>query len=177
MTAIPLTLTTEDGTSKSYPAYEIYLSTKLDSYLAIAADLIYAQYYNDFTGITKDYILSVIDAFYATDLRGISFLRVFQGTDLHFDALSAYFAEAFKGDAETLALMNKLIEAAKLHLEYAMNTSDEDAKNKFLTVMDEAITLKSALSNTANFDAYLTKLYNEYLESYNEIKNPPATEE
>ena len=177
MTAIPLTLTSEDGTSKSYPAYEIYLSTKLDSYLAIAADLIYAQYYNDFTGITKDYILSVIDAFYATDLRGISFLRVFQGTDLHFDALSAYFAEALKGDSETLALMNKLIEAAKLHLEYAMKTSDEDAKNKFLTAMDEAIALRTALSNTANFDAYLTKLYNEYLESYNEIKNPSSAEE
>lgn len=176
MTAIALTLTSEDGTSKSYPAYEIYLSTKLNSYLVVAADLLYAQYYNDFSGITKEYVLSVIDAFYATDMTSISFLRAFQGTDLHFNALSAYFAETLKEDAETLALMNKLIEAAKLHLEYAMKTTDEDAKNQFLTAMDEAIALKAALTNTGNFDTYLTKLYTEYLEAYNEIKNPPAEE-
>lgn len=177
MTAIPLTLTSKDGTSRSYPAYEIYLSTKLDSYLTVAVDLLYAQYYNDFSGITKDYVLSVIDAFYATDLTGISFLRAFQGTDLYFNALSAYYAKELEGDTETLALMEKLIEAGKLHLEYAMKTTDEEVKNQFLTAMDEAIALKEALTNTDHFDAYLTKLYTEYLEAYNEIKNPPAAEE
>ena len=177
MVAIPLTLTSDNGTSKSYPAYEIYLSTKLDGYLTVATDLLYAQYYNDFSGITKEYVLSVIDAYYATDLRGISFLRVFQGTDMHFDVISTYLAEELKNDSESLALMNKLVEVGKLHLEYAMKTSDEEAKNKFLTAMDEAIALKDALSNTAKFDEYLKTLYNEYLEAYNEIKNPPVTEE
>ena len=177
MTSIALSLTTEDGTTKSYPAYEIYLSTKLNDYFVIAADLLYAQYYNDFTGITKDYVLAVIDAFYAADLRGISFLRVFEGTELHFNALSAYYAEALKEDAATLALMNKLIEAGRLHLEYAMDTKNEEKMNAFLAAMDEAIAMKEALSNTGNFDEYLTKLYAEYLEAYNEIKNPPPTEE
>jgi hypothetical protein len=176
MTAIPLTLTSENGTTKSYPAYEIYLSTKLSGYLSIAADLLYAQYYNDFTGITKDYVLSVIDAFHATDLRGVSFLRVFQGTDLHFDALKAYFEAALGTDAETVALMNKLIEAGNLYLQYAMKTSDEELKNSFLAAMEEATALKNALTNTENYTQYLEKLYTEYLEAYNEIKNPPATE-
>ena len=177
MTAIPLSLVTDDGVSKSYPAYEIYLSTTLGEYFKVAADLLYAQYYNDFTGITNDYVLSVIDAFYAADLRGISFLRVFQGTDLHFDALTTYYESVLEGDDETLEMMNKLIEVGKLHLAYAMKPSDEEAKNSFLTAMDEAIAMNKDLDNTEHFEEYLQKLYTEYLEAYNEIKNPPATEE
>lgn len=109
-------------------------------------------------------------------MRGVSFLRVFQGTDLHFNALKAYFEAALGTDAETVALMNKLVEAGNLYLQYAMKTSDEELKNSFLAAMEEATALKNALTNTENYTQYLEKLYTEYLEAYNEIKNPPATE-
>lgn len=177
ITSFALTLTREDGSTRNYPAYEIFITTKLDAYLLASADLLYAQYYNDYTGITKDYVLSVIDAYYAADLRSISFFRAFDGTDLYFDALTAFFTEALGTDAEALALMNKLIEAAKLHLECAMNSDDEEKKTAFFNSVEEAKTLRTSLNSDANFNEYLANLYAGVLGDYDDIKNPPTEEE
>ena len=179
ITGIRLTLTGTDDKETTYATYDIYASTKLRSYLVAGADLLYAQYMGTgFSGMDKDYLISAMDAFHGLDRMGVNLCMIFEGTKLHFDAVAAYYNQVFAEDASTLAIAQKLTDAARKYLDYVF-AAEADApalKDEFVAMMEEIITLKGALADTASFDEYLAGFYQNYYDLYDSIVNPKTDE-
>ena len=179
ITGLRLTMSNTDGTKASYSTFDIYVSTNLNSYLSGAADLLYAQYSGDCSDLTVDYIITSLRAFHGIDRMGKMLLRLYDGVELSYGAISAFYQEALKNDAAMLALANKLVEAAQKYLEYSLASAEEsDAlKAEVIALVNEAIALKDDVTDTDAFNEYLAEFYNNYVDIQNNLQSPEPPEE
>ena len=178
ITGLRLTMSNNDGTTASYCTYDVYISTNLRSYLSGAADLLYAQYTGDYSDLTYDYIIASLNAFHGLDRLAVSLCRLYEGAQLHYDAVSAFYANTLKDDEATLAVANKIIDAARKYLDYALaNGENRDTlKAEFIALIEEATALRESITDSTSFDEYLKTFYDHYVSIYTEITNPQPDE-
>lgn len=162
MLRMPSIRLTSGGNTYTYKLYDLYINPDFAAFLLYSADILYAQFNESaINGFTENEVNNMIAQYNKLDnvLSGI--LNMFDVDELYFSFIEDYTAAALATDAETLALANKLIEAARAYQTAQIQPTEENA-NAFKALMAAAKELKDALTSDENYVKYLKVMYEHY---------------
>jgi len=170
ITRLSLNITTSDGKTTTYSAYDIYSGTKnLRNYLAVAAELLYAEYYHDYSALDSDYVYAAANVFHSMERADVSTFRAFGGTTLHFGALKAFYSKTYESDAKLAALAAKLVEVDEAYLEYVFDTENAQKLEAFKSATVSMKALAEETKDNENYSKYFKNFVDQYTKLYDDL--------
>lgn len=167
------TVTAGPNAPRNYYAWDFYGSKTLRDFLAEAFPVMKLQFEGsaEFDAAKMQTLMRLFREQMLNDPAAISAFYTFDADFLYYGGLRSFFAKVLtKGN---LALAEKLLEAEKCFSDYRTAFAEEDKAaclTAFKAVMAEATALYHAATDTENVEAYLSEMYQFYLELASEAE-------
>ena len=158
-------ITDSEGASRSYFAWDFYRSGALSEFLGEAFGMMKLQYQGStaFDAAKIQMLMRMFRENILQDPTAITAFYTFDGDYFYYGGLRSFFTKVLT--AENLALAEKLLEAERWLCNYRTAATEEEKAAclaSFEAVMAEAVNLYGAVTNTENFETYLSEMYRFY---------------
>ena len=155
----------EKGNVKRQPAWNLYVGSNIDDFMAEISDMMYALINGE--EITADMIAKAKTAMEKLTADELALFRVLAGTENYVDFMGCMLSD------DVAPMIEKLQAIVEAHLEmsFAEKGEQEAANAAYKAAMADAVATAEALKDNKEYTTYLMPMYDQFLTVLNAMNN------
>ncbi len=147
------------------PAWNLYVSSNIDDFMAEISDMLYALINGE--EITADMLAKAKTAMEKLTAEELSLFRVLAGAENYVDFMECMLSDDMAPMIEKL----QVIVDAHLEMSFADKSEQEAANEAYKAAMADAVATAEALKDNEEYTTYLKPMYDQFLTVLNAMNN------